>query len=398
MDTAPGPTGFTAELLSSLNAISAEEWNGVTGTDYPFTRHEFLHGMEATGCTTAETGWQPCHLTLRNGDALVGVMPMYLKSHSYGEYVFDWSWPDAWRGSGLDYYPKLLTAIPFTPATGPRLCVSSELEVDDAIPLMCNAVTDFARRRELSSWHLLFPEEPLSEALLERGMHRRVATQFHWFNQGYTDFDDFLSTFTSRKRKSLRRERRRVAEQGVNLKTLTGTEISEADWEKFYHFYQLTYAKRSGHGGYLSKEFFLQTAAAMGDQVVMILAYEGSNAVAGSLCFRSNDTLYGRYWGCAKEFDCLHFEACYYQGIEYCINHKLQRFDPGAQGEHKIQRGFAPIPTWSNHWIADPGLSEAVGDFTRREAAHIDDYKQSATELLPFKAQTNTQPNTEDKT
>ena len=312
-------------------------------------------------------------------------MPMYLKSHSYGEYVFDWSWPDAWRGSGLDYYPKLLTAVPFTPATGPRVCTSKSLQQSDAIPLLYSAVTEFAERRELSSWHVLFPEEELSDALLKKGMHRRVATQFHWFNQDYADFEEFLSTFTSRKRKSLKRERRRVAEQGVQLKSLTGPEISEAHWEQFYHFYQLTYAKRSGHGGYLNKDFFKQIAAAMGDQVVMFLAYEGSRAVAGALCFRSSDTLFGRYWGCEKEFDCLHFEACYYQGIDYCINHKLQRFDPGAQGEHKIQRGFTPVHTWSNHWIAHPGLSEAVGDFTRREAAHINDYKKAASELLPYK-------------
>jgi predicted N-acyltransferase len=396
MKATPDQTEITVELLSSLNGIEADEWNSVSGTDYPFARYEFLHGLEITGCTTAESGWQPCHLTLRRDNTLLAVMPLYLKSHSYGEYVFDWSWSDAWRGSGLEYYPKLLTAIPFTPATGPRLCISRLVDDDQAIALMYNAVTDFARRRELSSWHILFPEEAASDALVKLGMHRRVATQFHWFNQGYTSFDDFLSTFTSRKRKSLKRERRRVVEQGINLKTLTGAEISEADWDRFYHFYQLTYAKRSGHGGYLSKEFFTHIASSMGEQMVMILAYEGENAIAGSLCFRSNDTLYGRYWGCAKEFDCLHFEACYYQGIEYCINHKLARFDPGAQGEHKIQRGFTPTPTWSNHWIADEALSQAVGDFTRREAAHVNDYKQAAAELLPFKAKT--EPDSQDKT
>jgi predicted N-acyltransferase len=392
MNNPSDPPQFSAELLSSLDGISASEWNSIAGTDYPFTRHEFLHGMETTGCTTAESGWQPCHLILRRDDALAAVMPMYLKSHSYGEYVFDWSWSDAWRNAGLEYYPKLLTAIPFTPATGQRLCVSDDIELSDAIPLMCNAVEDFSKRRQLSSWHVLFPEKTVSDTLLDLGMHRRVATQFHWFNQGYSDFEGFLSTFTSRKRKSLKRERRRVSEQGLNLKTLTGSEITEADWEQFYHFYQLTYAKRSGHGGYLSKAFFTQTAASMGEQVVMILAYEGARPVAGALCFRSSDTLYGRYWGCEQEFDCLHFEACYYQGIEYCINHKLDRFDPGAQGEHKIQRGFTPVPTWSNHWIADPRLSEAVGDFTRREAAHIDDYKQAASELLPFKENAFEQP------
>lgn len=221
--------------------------------------------------------------------------------------------------------------------------------------------------------------------LLAAGLHRRTATQFHWFNDGYTCFEDFLASFNSRKRKSLLRERRRVAEQGLQLQTLQGADIKEQQWEQFYRFYQLTYAKRSGHGGYLSRDFFLKTAAGMGEQVVMVLASLDGQAVAGALYFRSSDTLFGRYWGCEREFDSLHFEACYYQGIEYCIANGLARFDPGAQGEHKIQRGFRPITTWSNHWIADPRLSAAVGDFTRREAQHNELYRQSASELLPFK-------------
>ncbi|MCR9105329.1 MAG: GNAT family N-acetyltransferase [Gammaproteobacteria bacterium] len=376
---------YDIEFIASLGAITAQQWNAVTGTDYPFIRHEFLHGMEVTGCTTAQTGWQPCHLVIRDGTRVVAVAPMYLKSHSYGEYVFDWSWSDAWRQSGLDYYPKLLTAIPFTPATGPRFCVASGTSQEAALGLAHQGICEFAQRNSLSSWHVLFPQENLSDQLLARGMHRRDATQFHWFNQGYDSFDDFLSTFNSRKRKSLRRERRRVAEQGITLRAFTGAEIQEEHWQQFYRFYQTTYAKRSGHSGYLSREFFLQTAASMGDQVVMFLAFKENAAVAGALCFRSSDTLYGRYWGCEQEFDCLHFEACYYQGIDYCIAHRLQRFDPGAQGEHKIQRGFTPITTCSNHWIADPQLSAAVGDFTRREAQHNAQYKSAAADFLPFK-------------
>ena len=378
--------GYSLEFLGSLSAIPAEEWNTIAGTDYPFMRHEFLLGMESTGCTTAETGWQPCHMIIRDNTSAVAVAPMYLKSHSYGEYVFDWSWSDAWRQSGLEYYPKLLTAIPFTPATGPRLCVAAGMDEATALNLAHQGVCDFADRNNLSSWHVLFPEKNVSDQMLAKGMHRRDATQFHWFNEGYNSFDDFLSTFNSRKRKSLKRERRRVVEQGITLKAFTGHEIQEEHWQQFYRFYQTTYAKRSGHTGYLSREFFLETAAKMGDQVVMFLAFMGEAAVAGALCFRSSDTLYGRYWGCEQEFDCLHFEACYYQGIDYCIAHKLQRFDPGAQGEHKIQRGFTPITTWSNHWIADPQLSKAVGDFTRREAQHNEQYKSQAADFLPFKA------------
>jgi predicted N-acyltransferase len=376
---------FTAEFLTSLNQISSAEWNSIAETDYPFLRHEFLYGLEKTHCTTAETGWQPCHLLLRQGDALAAVMPLYLKSHSYGEYVFDWSWADAWRQSGLAYYPKLVTAIPFTPATGPRLCIAPGMDADQCLHAALEAVKKFAQLRQLSSWHLLFPADALGNKLLEAGMHRRAATQFHWFNEGFGSFEDFLATFNSRKRKALNKERRRVAEQGLLLKTLTGTDIGTQQWEQFYHFYQLTYAKRSGHGGYLSREFFVDTAAGMGGQVVMVLAYLDGQAVAGALYFRSSDTLYGRYWGCEREYDCLHFEACYYQGIEYCIANKLSRFDPGAQGEHKIQRGFRPITTWSNHWIADSRLAAAVGDFTRREALHNEKYRQAATQMLPFK-------------
>jgi len=374
-----------AEFITSLDRISADSWNGLGGTDYPFTRHEFLHGLERSDCTTAETGWQPCHLLLRDETGIQALLPMYLKSHSYGEYVFDWSWADAWRRSGLRYYPKLVSAIPFTPATGPRLLTRAGTDEVAAWHAALEAIQEFARQQDISSWHLLFPERRLSDLLLQRGLHQRVATQFHWFNQGYRCFDDFLAGFTSRKRKSLRRERARVAEQGLSLRTLQGSEIGPQEWRQFHGFYQQTYAKRSGHGGYLTEAFFTQVAPALGEQVVMVLAYQAQRAVAGALYFRSSDTLFGRYWGCEREYDCLHFEACYYQGIDYCIANGLQRFDPGAQGEHKIQRGFRPVPTYSNHWIADPRLSAAVGDFTRSEAGHNQDYLRAASELLPFR-------------
>jgi len=378
---------LSAEFLPSLGDIDAQDWNRIAGDDYPFLRHEFLYGLETTGCTTADSGWQPCHLLLRDEQGLLGIMPLYLKSHSYGEYVFDWSWADAWQRSGLEYYPKLVTAIPFTPATGPRLCVRDSVTSEQVWPAVLQALRQFAERQAISSWHLLFPEESQSQLLLDLDTHRRTATQFHWFNEGYASFDEFLATFSSRKRKNLRRERSRVAQQGLQLQTLTGSEISAGDWLQFHRFYQQTYAKRSGHGGYLTRDFFLQTAPSLGEQVVMVIAKQDDVAVAAALYFRSADTLYGRYWGCEREFDCLHFEACYYRGIEYCIEHGLQRFDPGAQGEHKIQRGFRPVSTWSNHWITDPQLSAAVGNFTRQEEAHTQQYQRQAAELLPFKAE-----------
>lgn len=377
---------LSAEFLTSIGEVGEAEWEGLCGTDYPFLRHRFLLGLEQSGSTTADTGWQPCHLLLRDqSDRAVAALPLFLKGHSYGEYVFDWSWAQAWQQAGLLYYPKLVSAIPFTPATGPRLCHAPDLTREDAWSAATAAIQEFAERQALSGWHLLFPPEQDSELLLSRGYAQRRAVQFHWFNENYASFDDFLATFSSRKRKSLRRERRLVQEQGLQLETLEGDAISGADWETFHYFYQLTYAKRSGHGGYLSREFFTGVAAGMGDQVIMVVARLDGEAVAAALYFRSGDTLYGRYWGCKQEFDCLHFEACYYRGIEYCIEHGLARFDPGAQGEHKIQRGFRPVETFSNHWIADERLRAAVEDFARREAPHIEAYRREAETLLPFR-------------
>ena len=374
-----------ARFLSSIKQVAPAQWNELSGTDYPFIRHEFLLALEQSGSTDGESGWQPCHLTLYRGGKLVALMPLYLKSHSYGEYVFDWSWADAWRQRGLFYYPKLVTAIPFTPATGPRICTAQGEHRADLLTAIFRAVRQFAAQRQLSSWHLLFPEQADAQELARLGSSLRLASQFHWFNRNYTDFDDFLNRFNSRKRKSLRRERRRVSEQGIELQRREGDDISTDDWQDFYRFYQITYAKRSGHGGYLTREFFQQIGALLPEHCVMIMAYLDGKAVAGSLCFRSSTTLYGRYWGCDRELDCLHFEACYYQGIDYCIENGLQRFDPGAQGEHKIQRGFEPISTWSNHWIADPQFAKAIADFTRREVPHIEHYIAQASSYLPFK-------------
>ncbi len=368
-----------------MHDIKAGRWNALAGTDYPFLRHEFLHLLERCGCCGQGSGWQPCHALLYRGDKLAALMPLYLKSHSYGEFVFDWNWAEAWHRHGVNYYPKLVTAVPFTPVTGPRLCLAEGESRERAYPAMAQAVRRFAAQNKLSSWHVLFPEAEDAAALRRAGTSLRVASQFHWFNRGYAAFDEFLATFNSRKRKSLRRERRRVGEQGARLEIKEGAEIGVADWERFHHYYRLTYAKRSGHGGYLNREFFLGLGDAIGEHCVMVVATQNGGAVAAALYFRSSDTLYGRYWGCERELDCLHFEACYYQGIEYCIRRGLRRFDPGAQGEHKIQRGFTPIKTCSNHWIADERLRAAVADFTERERAHVETYIDAASNHLPFR-------------
>lgn len=376
-------TGF--RLVDSIEAVSAADWDAVLASDYPFLRHAFLSALESSGATTRDSGWQPQHLLIEHDGALIGHMPLYLKYHSYGEYVFDWSWADAWHRNGLEYYPKLLSAIPYTPATGPRLSLASDCD----IPALREAVGRFLCEQAGetgSSLHVLFTSEGEDGYWQQAGLSRRIAPQYHWFNRNYDSFDDFLATFSSRKRKSLRRERRLVAEAGVTLQRIEGRDITAQHWRHFYHCYQMTYTKRSGHGGYLNQAFFESLGKSMPEHLLMVLAERDGDAIACALNFHDSETLYGRYWGCIREVECLHFEACYYQGIEYCIERGLRRFDPGAQGEHKIQRGFEPVETRSRHWIVDERFREAVERFLQDEAPHIERYLGDARQLLPFKA------------
>lgn len=371
---------YSCRFISSLAEVSAEQWNALLATDYPFLRYEFLWAMESSGATTRKSGWEPSHLVVEDAGELVGHLPLYRKHHSYGEYVFDWSWADAWQRNGLNYYPKLLCAIPYTPATGPRLSLRQ------GIP--AQPVCEFLRAQadiSVSSAHVLFTN-PDEDALWgDADFVRRVAPQYHWFNRGYSDFEDFLAAFSSRKRKALRRERRLVAEQQVVLRRVPGRQITTDLWRHFYHCYQMTYAKRSGHGGYLNQAFFEQIGQTMPDNLLMVMAEQHGEPIAAALNFHDSATLYGRYWGCLREVEFLHFEACYYQGIEYCIERGLQRFDPGAQGEHKIQRGFDPVETRSRHWIVDPRFREAIARFLDQETPSIHAYLQDARQMLPFK-------------
>lgn len=378
---------LSATTYRSLEDIGSATWRAYFNQSEPFLSWPFLRGLESSGCTTAQSGWQPAHIGFEHGGNLLGLVPAYLKTHSYGEYVFDWSWADAWQRMGLDYYPKLVTAIPFTPATGQRFGL--EQQADEDFELMALGVQALCEKLDVSSWHVLFIDGAESDRLSQCGMPQRLTTQFHWFNRGYRDFQDFLDRFSSRKRKNLRREREQVSRQGLVLKTLKGDAISLEDWLFFHRCYQTTYAKRSGHGGYLTEQFFTGTCPSLGDSPIMVIAELKGQAVAAALFFEGQDTLYGRYWGCLAEYDYLHFEACYYCGIEYCIAAGLSRFDPGAQGEHKIQRGFEPILTYSNHWIVDQRLREAVADFAKQERAHVRAYQREASTLLPFKQTEN---------
>jgi uncharacterized protein len=371
------------DIYRSIRDISALDWDLWFGGDYPFLRHDFLLGLEDTSCTTAESGWAPHHMVLREGSTIVGAAPGFIKNHSYGEYVFDWAWADAWQRSGLTYYPKLVSAAPFTPASGPKIWFNPE--VTAAKSLFCQAVQAFCGEQGLSSWHILFSTSDLEDADDKLNWVDRATCQFHWINRDYKSFDDFLQLFSSRKRKNLRKEREHVTNQGLSLVTRVGLDILPEDWSFFHYCYQTTYAKRSGHGGYLSREFFTELCPKLGAAPVMVLAFLNEQPVAAALFFQSSDTLYGRYWGCLREYDGLHFEACYYQGIEYCIQQGIQRLDPGAQGEHKIQRGFEPTLTRSHHWIAEPGFQPAIKDFCARDIEQVKSYKAEATKLLPFK-------------
>lgn len=377
-------------FVDSIAAIGAEQWNRLTGTDNPFTRYEFLWALEKTDCTTEATGWSPQHIAAyrRSSDdaaqALVAVMPLYQKTNSYGEYVFDWSWASAYRNYGLDYYPKFVSAVPFTPSQGGRLFVDDAENRDAIAQQIFEKLQGRAESIQASSWHILFPTEA-EHRLFERvGVAARTACQFHWFNRGYQDFDAFLATLNSRKRKNIRRERKKVAEQGIEFATIPGGDITAQQWDSFYQFYQSTYMMR-GMQGYLTPEFFTEISQLMPEQVFMITALDGDKMIAAALFFRSSERLFGRYWGSARDYQFLHFETCYYQGQDYCIRHKLKSFDSGAQGEHKIQRGFEPITTYSNHWIANEGFAQAIANFLDEEKAHIERYKSDASTLLPFK-------------
>ncbi len=366
------------EFVESINQIPAADWDSLWATNYPFTRHAFLLALEQSGCTTAATGWLPQHCIVRDDDErLQAVMPLYLKFHSYGEYVFDWSWADAWHQSGLAYYPKLLNAIPFTPATGPRWA-SRERRFE---AMLFSAVNDRMTRDQLSGFHSLFPADTTD---VTPHLQRRLGCQFHWFNRSFEHFEDFLETFNARKRKMIKRERRKVVDQKFTLETVSGDALTADDWQGFNRLYQRTYLKRSGHQGYLNAAFFQDLGEGMSQQVMMVKAYLAGEWIAAALYLFDADTLYGRYWGATEEFDGLHFECCYYRGIEYAIANRLQRFDSGAQGEHKIQRGFTPVITQSFHQLRDPRLADAVSGFLYEESKHIAQYCTHARTMLPF--------------
>ena len=372
-------------FLSSINDIDSALWNNLCDNGYPFIRHEFFYALEHSNSTTKSTGWQPYHAIVEDQETVVAIMPLFLKEHSYGEYVFDWAWADAYHRHGYEYYPKLLNAIPFTPTRGPRWLIDKSIDQATCLSLLLAAIEQEAIRIGASSFHCLFPDKNQTDSLNQHSYLKRIGCQYHWLNEGYHDFDHFLSQFSSRKRKNVKKERQKVLDQNIDLVAKHGHEINEQDWQDFYLFYHLTYFKRSGRQGYLKESFFPLIATLMSDSIIMMQAKQGENTIAAALYFKDESTLYGRYWGCKEEYDQLHFETCYYQGIEYAIAHQLQRFDPGAQGEHKIQRGFTPIFTQSYHWLANSEFQQAIAQFLQRETQQMQAYQQAACERLPFK-------------
>ena len=374
---------------SSIEEISKKEWDSLVNVvDYPFLKHDFLKLLENTSCVGAETGWIPLHISISRGDELIAAMPLYLKSHSQGEFVFDHSWANAFYQHGLDYYPKLVSSIPHTPASGPRFLLKDGENQKELFSLMKEGVKSIAKKNNISSWHILFPEEREINFYENSNLSIRKNAQFVWFNQNFKSFEDYLDSFRARHRKNVKKERSKIKKQDLIIETFSEEEINYDLLDKFYKFYLSTNIKRSGFSGYLTKQFFLNFPSNLFKNLVIVLAKKKSNneMVGGSLFFKDDKNLYGRYWGCIEEFDCLHFECCYYQGIEYCIKNKLKRFDPGVQGEHKIKRGFSPTETYSAHWIADDRFREAIDDFVIKEERHINLYLEDAKKLLPFKS------------
>lgn len=369
--------------LTSLDLIPADQWNALVRNRNPFLRHEFLVALERHHCVGERNGWLPCHLVCLDNGRLLGAAPLYLKHNFYGEFVFDHTWEAAYERHGLPYYPKLVSAIPYTPATGQRLLLAAGQEHDVADALVAQALQLVASHR-CSSLHWLFPDSDSDKLLTERGMLQRLGCQFHWQNRGYRDFTDFLDTFTAKKRKNVRHERRSVQAAGLELQIIKGNTASPEQWELFHRFYCATFERRWGYPT-LTLPFFREIGATMGEQIVLILARDGSRDVAGAICFQSDDTLYGRHWGCIAEYDNLHFETCYYQGIEYCIREGLQRFEPGAQGEHKISRGFLPTFTYSAHHLAHPPFQAAIADFLRREKPAVQAHARELGTHSPYR-------------
>ena len=380
-----GSEPVTIKVVQSIGEIAAAEWDACAGGDNPFVSHAFLSALEESGSACDATGWLPRHLSLEDkAGRLIGAVPMYLKSHSFGEYVFDWGWAEAFERAGGRYYPKLQAAVPFTPITGPRLLVRAQDAKGAVAKTLIAGMVELATRLGISSLHVTFPPRKEWELFGESGFLLREGQQFHWKNAGYASFEDFLAPLSARKRKTIRRERRQALANGIAIETLTGDDIKPHHWDAFYAFYIDTASRKWGHP-YLTREFFARLGESLADRVVLVMATRDGKAIAGALNLMGRDALYGRNWGCVEDHRFLHFEACYYRAIDFAIQNGLKRVEAGAGGRHKIQRGYLPVPTYSAHWIPDAGFRSAVERFLAEERREVDFERRALARRAPFR-------------
>ncbi|MBB3222013.1 GNAT family N-acetyltransferase [Pseudoduganella umbonata] len=377
---------FRTAVFTSLSQAGEAAWNALLAQQdpgrapNPFLSYAFLHALHESGSASGKTGWQPQYLALWDGDALAAAIPLYVKSHSYGEYVFDWAWADAYHRNGVEYYPKLLSAIPFTPVTGARLMARDDAARAALVALLCEQ----QEASGVSSTHVLYPPQAQADTLKDAGFMLRSGVQFHWLNEGYADFEAFLASLEHKKRKNIRAERRKVREAGVTLRRVRGADATDADWRFFHRCYRNTYAEHHS-SPYLNLDFFQRIGATMPQNILLVIAERDGRPIASSLLIHTEDTLYGRYWGALEHVPCLHFETAYYQPLEFCIEQRIATFEGGAQGEHKMARGFLPTRTWSAHWLAHPAFADAVERFLERESGGIESYMDELNERNPFR-------------
>ncbi|MEL7310690.1 MAG: GNAT family N-acetyltransferase [Pseudomonadota bacterium] len=372
-----------AKIHLSLAEIPAAEWDSLVPRGNPHLRHRFLALAESSGSVSNETGWQPCHISIRQDERLIGALPLYQKAHSWGEFIFDWSWAQAYQRAGIRYYPKLISATPFTPATAPKFLVADDADESVRVNLLQIAL-GFAQQHGFSSLHLQFLTESERQWCIDQDLLLRKDCQFHWFNREYQSFEQFVGTFSSKKRKNVNRERRRVREAGVSHRILVGAQITEEIMAEAWRLCSFTFLAR-GHEPYLSLGFFEQLRQAPNNPLVIVLAEHENTPVAAAILLHEDDVLLGRYWGSQSEFHSLHFETCYYQGIEFCIANNISRYEPGTQGEHKVARGFVPCETGSAHWLAEPAFADAITDYLAQEARGVDAYMDGVAAHVPYR-------------
>lgn len=375
--------GLSIHIRPRIDDIDRDAWNALVNDNHPFIKHEFLSAMETHDCVGKHFGWLPCHIAIYEKGCLIGAMPLYEKYNSYGEFVFDHAWAQAWQQNDLQYFPKLVSATPYTPAFGQRLLCIPE-RADEIRSLLLSTAIQFAKQREASGVHFLFPDQKAQDWLESQEPLVRHDCQFHWFNQQYQAFDDFLAALSSKKRKNIRQERRKVQAAGVSFRVLNGSQASDADWELFAHFYKKTFDEKWSTATF-NADFFKAIARDMPEQIILVLADLDDECIAGALLYQSDTTLYGRHWGCTEPLDGLHFETCYYQGIEYAIKQGLQCFEPGAQGEHKIPRGFVPTLTRSSHFMLSNPFQASLGQYVAHEREAVAGYMADCQRHLPYK-------------